>query len=113
MVVFAVVIGAPLLLSISTRFNERLIDLSADIQQGAEGIQGLQTELLVGGNSIDPEFLVLASAVTIFCTSLISSILVGIIAEGKEKYAIKYAVIFVPLSLGFFFLFRFVLTTIF
>lgn len=112
MVVFAVVVGAPLLLSISTRFNERMMELSTNIEASAGGVQGLQTGLFVGGSSINPEFLLNMSIVTIFMTALISSFLVGIIAEGKEKYGIKYAVIFVPLSLLFFFLFRFLLTTV-
>lgn len=113
MVVFAVVIGSPLLLSISTRFNERLIDLTTNIGAGAEDIQGLQLGLLSGTGTIDPQFLMDIAVFTIFITSLISSILVGIIVEGKEKYGLKYAVMFVPASLALFYLFKFFLSSFF
>jgi len=113
MVIFAVVIGAPLLLSISTRFNERLIGLSSQIQTGTANIQGLQTGIFMSGGSIDPGFLFLASLFMVGATALISSFLIGIISEGKEKYGVKYALIFVPLSVGLFLLFKFALTALF
>lgn len=113
MVIFAVVVGAPLLLSISTRFNERLIDLTSNISTNVAEVQGLQLGLVTGSGTINPDFLFDASVFTLFMTSLISSFLVAIIAEGKEKYGLKYAVLFVPLTLGLFVLFRMVLTTFF
>jgi type II secretory pathway component PulF len=106
MVIFAVVIGAPLLLSISTRFNDRLIDLSADISTGAEGIAGLDSGIFMSGNTIDPGFLFWISLSIILLTSSISSVLIAIISEGKEKYGLKYAVLFIPLSVGFFLIFK-------
>ena len=105
MVVFAVVLGAPLLLSISSLFNERLVSLTSEIGEGIENIQGIDSSVLVGGNTIDPEWLTTLAAMTVAITALISSFLIGIIADGKEKYGLKYAIMFVPLSIFFFYLF--------
>jgi len=113
MIVFAVLIGAPLLLSISTRFNERLIGLTEQIGEGAENIQGLESGMLVSGVSIDPQHLIIISTVTIAITAFISSLLVGIIQEGSEKYGLKYALLFVPVSIVLFWVFTAVLSTIF
>jgi len=112
MVIFAVVVGAPLLLSISTRFNELLIAMSSEIA-GVSNVQGLDLGLLGGAGAIDPEFLMTMSIVTVAITSLISSFLIGIINTGKEKYGLKYALMFVPLSLVLFFAFTYVLRTMF
>lgn len=111
MVVFAVVVGAPLLLSISTRFNERLIELTSTVGTDVADVQGLQLGLIAGGGSIDPGFLNNAVLLTLALTSLISSFLVAIIVEGKEKYGFKYALFFVPLTLGLFYAFRALLTS--
>lgn len=113
MVVFAVLIGAPLLLSISTRFNERIIDLTSQIGEGVANIEEAQLSIFAGGGKIiDPSFLYMISILTVAITSLISSVLVGIIMEGKEKYGLKYAIIFVPVSLLFFHVFRIILGAI-
>jgi flagellar protein FlaJ len=112
MVIFAVVVGAPLLLSISTRFNERLIDMTAEISSAVD-IQGMDMGLLGGGGSINPDFLMNASLFTVAMTALISSFLVGIISEGKEKYGLKYAMMFVPLSVILFYVFTYALRTMF
>ncbi len=113
MIIFAVVVGAPLLLSISTTFNERLIDLTADIGEGVANIKGLESGILMGNIAINPEHLLMISAITIAVTAFISSLLVGIITEGSERYGLKYAVIFVPLSLFLFGVFLSVLGTLF
>jgi len=112
MVIFAVVVGAPLLLSISTRFNERLIDMTAEITSAVD-VQGMDMGLLGGGGSIDPDFLMNASLFTVAMTALISSFLIGIISEGKEKYGLKYAMMFVPLSVILFYAFTYALRTMF
>jgi flagellar protein FlaJ len=109
MVIFAVVIGAPLLLSISSVFNERLVTLTSEIGEGIENIQGVDSSVLVGGSTIDPEWLKLLAAVTVAITALISSFLVGIISDGKEKYGLKYALFFIPLAVFFFYAFLWVL----
>lgn len=113
MVIFAVVIGGPLLLSISTRFNERLVDLTQSINTDVTDIQGLQLGLISADVNINPDILFNIALFTIFMTSLISSFLVGIIVEGKEKYGFKYATFFVPLSIAFFYIFRIFLTSFF
>ncbi len=113
MIIFAVLIGAPLLLSISTRFNERIIDLTSDIGEGVADIKGLETSLFVGGTPIAPEKLFWISIASIAITAFISSLLVGIINDGNEKYGLKYAVLFVPISLVLFLVFLTILTSIF
>jgi Flp pilus assembly protein TadB len=109
MVIFAVIIGAPLLLSISSIFNERLASLTSDIGGGIESVQGMDSSMLIGANSIDPEWLKVLAAVTVAVTALISSFLVGIISDGKEKYGLKYAIAFVPMSVIFFYAFLWLL----
>jgi len=113
MVIFAVIIGSPLLLSIATRFNERLIDLSSQIEASVSNVQGVQGGLLVSGGSIDPGFLFAAAFFMVCVTAFVSSFLIGIISKGKEKYGLVYAVVFVPVSAIFFLIFRFFLTSLF
>jgi flagellar protein FlaJ len=113
MIIFAVLIGSPLLLSISTRFNDRLLDMTSQISEGAGELTGLETSVLAGGSAIDPGRLMIIASATIVITSFISSLLVGIISDGNEKYGLRYAVIFVPLSLALFWGFAMMLKAVF
>ncbi|MCX6773345.1 MAG: type II secretion system F family protein, partial [Candidatus Micrarchaeota archaeon] len=97
-VVFILLFGLPLLLAISTQFLGVFAKVQGDIGSassagGAPGLAGLSSPTI----KIDVNFIDQMTYVIIIGTSLLTSLLVGVIAEGKMLYGLKYSP---PLALG-------------
>ncbi len=110
-VVFASLIGAPLLLGISTFFVDMLTRLasSISIQTIAEQSRVAGITLLGFGTSLTSEFLIKFSVVVITITTFFAALLTGLIKKGNEKRGLEYAITFVPIGLIVFFLVRYLI----
>ena len=96
-VVFILLFGLPMLLAISTQFLGVFAKVQADIGTSANA-----SGTLVGGLSapkikVDIGFIDQMTYVIIIGTSILTAVLVGLIAEGRVLYGLKY---FPPLALG-------------
>lgn len=110
LIMFMVVIGAPLLLAVSIHFIRIISDMqiSAGISEAEFGM-----DFLAGTITLTPEFLTKLAIVMLFITSLLASMLIGVIVEGKEKYGLKYAPMVITGSLIVFAISRYIITGFF
>ncbi len=91
-VLFIVLIGIPLLLSISIQFLVKLSALRSQISTSSFGEFG--SSMLSVGGSLDPQFVETMTYAVLIGTTLSVSILIGVINEGKLLYGLRY---FLPL----------------
>ncbi|MEM4348083.1 MAG: type II secretion system F family protein [Candidatus Anstonellaceae archaeon] len=99
-IVFILVFGLPLLLAISSQFLAVFTKIQSNIGTGA-------SQSMIGGFStpkvkLDIKFIDDLTIVIIVGTAILTSILVGVIAEGKLLFGLKY---FPPLALAALFIF--------
>ncbi|HLC39894.1 MAG TPA: type II secretion system F family protein [archaeon] len=104
---FAIVIGAPLLYSVSTFLVETMsrFGSSIELQQLFES----QSSLPIFKSTVTdvtPDFLILYSILSISVTAIFGSLLIGLIQEGSEKAGMKFIPLLLPLSLAVFFIAR-------
>lgn len=97
-VVFILLFGLPLLLAISTQFLSVFAKVQASITEagssgGGAGLAGLSAPKI----KVDVKFIDQTTYIIIIGTSILTAVLVGIIAEGKTLYGLKY---FPPLALA-------------
>lgn len=96
-VVFILLFGLPLLLAISTQFLGVFAKVQTSIGEAGDvsgsGISGLSSPKI----KVDVGFIDQMTYVIIIGTAILTAVLVGIIAEGKTLYGLKY---FPPLALG-------------
>lgn len=92
-VLFLVLVGVPLLLSISIQFLVKLNALKSQISNVSFGEFG-STLLMVQG-TLEPAFVENMTYVILIGTTFFVSILIGVINEGKLMYGLRY---FIPLA---------------
>ena len=96
-VVFILLFGLPLLLAISTQFLGVFAKVQSSIgeatSEGGSGLAGLSAPKI----KVDVKFIDQMTYVIIIGTAILTAMLVGIIAEGKTLYGLKY---FPPLAIG-------------
>ncbi len=97
--VFILLLGLPLLLAISTQFLAMFKSFQSGLPTDGGGLGGIPTPKM----SIDVQFIDNMGLVTITGASLMSSLLIGIILEGRLLYGAKY---FPPLAIGAIILFQ-------
>ncbi|MBW2984341.1 type II secretion system F family protein [Candidatus Woesearchaeota archaeon] len=110
LIMFMVIVGAPILLSVSIHFIKIISDMQATTGV-AEAEFGMA--FLVGTISLTPGFLIKMSVAVLFVTSLLASMLMGVIAEGNEKYGLRYAPMVITASLAAFAVSRHVISSFF
>ncbi len=89
-ILFTIIIGTPLLLAVSLQFVSMVTNLQRTT--GAGGMPAEMGSSLVSLKSpLSLEFLQNASLSIIIITSLLASMLIGVIREGKELSGLKYA----------------------
>ncbi len=102
-VVFILLFGLPLLLAISTQFLAVFASIQSSLgEASASGIAGLSAPKI----KVDVNFIDQMTVIIIIGTSILTAILVGVIAEGRLLYGLKY---FPPLAIAswlFFWLFK-------
>ena len=104
----AIAFGAPLLFGLSSFLVKVLNEIFVDIEIPADvAAQGFSMPI---GNFdsgfISQEFVLMYSIIAIVVTSLMGSLIIGLILKGKEKYGFKYMPLLVALSLIVFFVIR-------
>jgi pilus assembly protein TadC len=92
--IFILIFGLPLLLAISTEFLGTFTKIQSQLStDDLKGVSAISAPKI----SIDVGFINQMAGVIIIGTSILISILVGVISEGKILYGLKYAV---PLSIA-------------
>lgn len=114
-ITFASLIGAPLLLGISTFFVEMLTKLTTSINIGG----GLETARMSGISlmgfaiRVSPDFLFRFSIAVIFVTAFFTSLLIGLIKKNNEKYGLEYVPMFVLIGIAIFLIVKYLISTMF
>ncbi len=101
-IVFAGVLGAPVLYALSLYLITTLTSLGASGIATTE-VMSRGVPFFRGGIEISPEFLFGFSILSIMITTFFSGIIIGLIDRGKEKGGIKYVPIFMTIALMVFF----------
>jgi len=88
LIMFSVILGAPMLLAISIQFTEIISDM-----QTSSGVSdvGFGMGFLAGEIAITADFLTKIAGGMLILTSLLASMLLGSIQEGKPQYGFRYA----------------------
>jgi len=84
-IMFTIVFGTPLLLSISIRFIEMITAIQAKVPENI----GYGVGFLIGEVSITAPFLTKISIVLLILTSLLASMLMGVIKDGKARSGLR------------------------
>lgn len=108
-ILFTIIIGTPLLFAISIHFIEIISDLQATTPMSS----GFGLEFLAGGLTITPEFLTLISLIMLVITSILTSILLGVIQEGKELYGLRYSPLIIGSTLTSFYIAKYLINLFF
>jgi len=110
---FAIMVGAPLLFSMSTFMVSVLENMSINIAgsfgTSGKSYLGIQTTSMSLPISLD--FLMQFSLISLISTSLLGAVVIGLINTGNWKNGIKYMPIFTLISLGFFYAMNWVLAS--
>lgn len=109
---FAAGIGAPLLYGISSYLVETMQRLGSSVptQQGFTGSSKFMTFQSI---QINQGFMRMYMLISLTITSIFGALLMGLIQEGTEKAGFKYIPMLLLLSIGIFFLSRFLVMSIF
>lgn len=110
-IVFAGVLGAPVLYALSLYLISTLTIFSSAGTLPESFSSNIP--FFKFGISISPDFLLLFSVVSIIITTFFSGIIIGLIDTGKEKGGIKYIPIFMIIALLVFFGARIIISSMF
>ena len=104
-ILFTVLVGMPLLLSLAINFLEIMSNLQ--LQQGTSGSDfGGVSDFAGGQLAVTPDFMFKVSIAMIILTTVFASILMGVIKEGNFKYGLRYALFLSLLGLVLFFVIK-------
>ncbi|MEM3030526.1 MAG: type II secretion system F family protein [Candidatus Micrarchaeia archaeon] len=102
-ILFTTVIGMPALLAVSMQF----VELTARLQAKAAAGAGLAGQIgVILAKPIAPEFILNLSLATLVATSLLASVFIGVIHEGKRLYGLRIAPFLIAGSLAFLFIMK-------
>lgn len=106
---FAVAIGAPVLLAVSSHLIETMGTISKGINTEYMSLTTNTLSFKFQKIQIDPAFLLRYSISSLIVTSIFGGILIGLIREGSERGGIKYIPILLAISITIFFLARIII----
>lgn len=101
----AIAFGAPLLFGLSTYLVEVLTKNLASVEIPQE-LATSQLPFAITKVSISVDFIIRYSVVSLIITSILGSIMIGLISKGKGKYGAKFIPVIVTITLLLFFLIR-------
>jgi Flp pilus assembly protein TadB len=103
-ILFMVILGAPLLLSIALAFLDNIIALQPETNTTGEefGVGGI-----IESVNIDPSFMLQISIIMLVINSVLASVLMGVIKEGSIFYGFRYSIFITIASITAFFIFNF------
>lgn len=103
-IMFTIIIGAPLLLAISIQFIKVISSMQA--KAGVSNV-GFGMGFLAGEIIITADFLTKLAIAMLVITSLLASMLLGVVREGKPKYGFRYAPVIIIGTMVAFVVFRY------
>lgn len=109
-ILFTIMVGTPLLLAISIHF---VTIVSAMQEKSNISNVGFGLEFLAGKVVITPDFLTKMSLAMLVLTSLLASMLLGVIKEGKEKQGLRYAPMLIIGCLCVFYVSKYIIGNVF
>ncbi|MFB6075838.1 MAG: type II secretion system F family protein [Candidatus Aenigmatarchaeota archaeon] len=113
-IIFASVLGSPLLFSISLYFVETTNELwGAQMAGSQEGFEKMGGFIKMEGPQVTIGELQLFSVACILLTTISGSLLIGLIQNGETKTGLKYAPMMAGGGLAVFFISKFLVTSIF
>lgn len=104
----AVGVGAPILFGLSSVLVEVIIELTGQLPNIKTS--KISMPFTMSGVSISSSFIIYFSIGFILITDIISSLLLGLVNKGNEKYGLKYVFPLIAISLGLFFAVRLILS---
>ncbi len=108
----AISIGAPLLFGLSSFLIGVLTDIMSGITIPAEATARMNLPLAVTEVSISTSFIIRYAIVSLITTSILGSLVLGLISKGKEKEGIKFIPALILLTVVVFFLVRTVIKNV-
>ena len=104
---FAIGIGAPILLGLSSV----LVEIMIKVMSGLPSAQYSQMNLPLtfSAISISPQFLIYFTLAFLVAINIISSLVIGLVNKGEEKAGLRYLIPLLALSISIFFIVRIVL----
>ena len=117
-IVFASVLGAPLLFALSLYFTEITSTLWVGEMAGAEGMSGMGgmgggSMMSMEGPDVSPSTLRLFSIAAISVTTFFGGMIIGMIQEGSSTSGLKYSPFMVAAGLAIFFVANILVTEVF
>jgi len=94
---FILIFGLPLLLGISTQFLGTFTKFQGHLEEGGGGKQSMVSGMSAPKLKVDVKFIDQMAFVIIVGTAFLTSVLIGVISEGKVLYGVKY---FPPLAMA-------------
>lgn len=107
----AVGFGAPLLYGLSSFLVEVLTNVLATVDIPRATTMNLPIKF--SQISISVKFVINYIITSLIATSILGALIIGLISKGEEKKGVKLIPILIILTLGIFFLVRFVISTFF
>lgn len=107
---FAVGVGAPILFGLSSILIEIIINLASRVPDAAS--TQMNIPFTFSKVAITANFVIYFSVTFILVTDFISSIVIGLVNKGEGKSGLRFFLPLIIMSLGLFFLTRFILTKI-
>ncbi|MCX8205708.1 MAG: type II secretion system F family protein [Candidatus Micrarchaeota archaeon] len=111
-IVFIIVFLIPLLLSISSQFLTNMIDMRNDQAMVFKGTEVKMLAILQKEITITPEFIDVVAAFTLITVTLLVSLFIGVIGEGKYLYGFKYYPMVLVISMMMYVAFRFMVSSV-
>lgn len=102
----AIGFGAPMLFSLSSFLVEVITDIFGKIQLPPGGVSG-SIPISFTQISISPSFVRTYTIVSMIVTSVLGSLILGLVGKGKEKEGLKYLPILLILTISLYFLVKF------
>lgn len=109
----AIGLGAPMLFGLSSFLIEVLSTTLGGIKIPEAATQSSQIPITISQAPIEPSFVLYFSILSISLTAILGSLTLGLISKGKESEGFRYIPVLVVVSLGVFFLVRFLISSMF
>jgi archaellum biogenesis protein FlaJ (TadC family) len=109
-IVFIIIFIIPLLLSISSQFLGSMIEMRAEQSSSFSGEEMNMLAIINKQIPIDTPFIDQLAFVDLVTVTLLVSLFIGVIAEGKLLYGVKYYPVVFLISMVMYYVFRFIVS---
>lgn len=112
-IMFASVLGAPLLFGVSVYFIEMIGGFYADRAADIPTEMSSSGMMKMTGPQVNPDDMTMFAIACIILTTIFGAMIIGLIQSGKEKRGLKYVPLLTGGALTVFFLVRFLISSLF